>query len=221
MRPFLLDQDRRVDPTGRIVERDHKVVQPIEPDQPAVARAVLEQQHARQRPPWTLLAMRRPALGLLHQPRSLQGQPGHRVAQPIAMVALKLLVRMLGRVIEIALTEQRAGPGEFPGIRPPRRGLAKTPILQPLGPVLRVAQMQPPELPARHPKQFPGLLRCQTALREPVHNILKSHHEYLPEHPRPPHRHLPNRRRTKRTTHALQKADNSLATNIPVSSPCA
>jgi hypothetical protein len=47
------------------------------------------------------------------------------------MVALMLLMRTLGRVIEIALAEQRAGPGEFPGIRAPRRGLAKTPILQP------------------------------------------------------------------------------------------
>lgn len=139
LRPFLLDQDRRVDPARRIVERDHQVVQPIQPDQPAVARAVLEQKHARQRTPRPLLAMRRPAPGLLHQPRRLQGQPGHRVAQPIAVVALKLLVRMLGRMIEIALAEQRAGPGEFPGIRAPRRRLAKTPILQPLSPFLRVA----------------------------------------------------------------------------------
>ena len=66
-RSFLLDQDRRIDRPCRIVERDDQVELAIRAD-PAVGRAVLEQQHAGQRPTLALLAVGAPPLRLLHQP---------------------------------------------------------------------------------------------------------------------------------------------------------
>jgi hypothetical protein len=46
-RPFLRDQERRVDLARRIVERDDQVELAIAARQPGEARAILEQQHPR------------------------------------------------------------------------------------------------------------------------------------------------------------------------------
>src|SRR6266480_4969682 len=57
-RPFFLDQQHRINLARCIVHRDDQVHRRQTFD-PAVARPVLVQQHARKRPPWTLLAVRR------------------------------------------------------------------------------------------------------------------------------------------------------------------
>ena len=114
-----------------------------------------------------------------------------------------LLMRVLGCLVEVALAIQIACPLELATARSPRRGLAEPTVLQAVRPVFHVTNAQPPELPTRHPKQLASLLRCQPTLCEPSQRLLNSRHEYLPEHLRPPHPHLQNRRRAKRTTHAL------------------
>jgi hypothetical protein len=71
-RPFLVHQDRRIDLPGGVVERHDEIqVAPERPD-PTVGRAVLEQQHSRQRSPHPLLAMSAAPLGFRHQPSRLQ-----------------------------------------------------------------------------------------------------------------------------------------------------
>ena len=57
-RAFLVDQERRIDLAGRIVEGDHKIEIMTQRRDPAVCRAVLEQQHSRQWPACPLLAVR-------------------------------------------------------------------------------------------------------------------------------------------------------------------
>jgi hypothetical protein len=95
-RPFLLDQEHRVDIARRIVHR-HNQVHRGQAFDPGVARPVLVQQHARKQPTWTLLAVRRTLRCLAHQARCVQGGLRHRVAQHMAMPLLRLLVEVLHR----------------------------------------------------------------------------------------------------------------------------
>jgi hypothetical protein len=63
-RAFLLDQKRRIDRPRRVVERDNEIERLTL--EPFVARAVLVQHHARQRPPLALPPMRALARRLRH-----------------------------------------------------------------------------------------------------------------------------------------------------------
>jgi hypothetical protein len=71
-RAFLLDQERRIDLPGGVIERDNEIEIVPERRNPTVGRAVLEQQHSRQRSPHSLLAMGAAPLGFRHQPGRLQ-----------------------------------------------------------------------------------------------------------------------------------------------------
>src|ERR1700730_7534327 len=74
---LFLDQDGRINRARRIVEGDDQIEIVVESADPAVGRAVLEQQHAGQRPTLTLLAMRAAApLLLVDEAGSLQRKPG-------------------------------------------------------------------------------------------------------------------------------------------------
>ncbi len=90
----------RVDRARRIVQR-HDQVQRRQPFDPVMPRAVLVQHHARQRTPRTLLAMRPALRRPPHQPRRLQRQRGHRVAQHLAVPLSQLLVEVLRREVRI------------------------------------------------------------------------------------------------------------------------
>jgi hypothetical protein len=94
-RALLFDDEARIDRTGRVVEGDHQIVLPIIARQPGEARGILMQHHAHHRPPRPLLAMRRAPRCRPHQPRPLQRQPGHRVAELVMVPLLQLLVKML------------------------------------------------------------------------------------------------------------------------------
>ena len=69
-RAFLLDQERRIDLPGGIVERNDQIEIASERRKPAMGRAVLEQQHSRQRPAHPLLAVCATPPGFRHQPCS-------------------------------------------------------------------------------------------------------------------------------------------------------
>ena len=118
-RPFFLDQQHRVDLARRIVHRDDQVHRGQTFD-PGVARPVLVQQHARQRPAWTLLAVRRTLRRLPHQARRVQGELRHGVAQHIAMPLLQLLVEVLHREVRVFVPEQPQHPLQLFLRRPPR-----------------------------------------------------------------------------------------------------
>ena len=71
-RAFLLDQNRRVDLPGSVVERHDEVEIAPHGRNPPMGRAVLEQQHPGQRPALPLLAVSAATLGFRHQSGRLQ-----------------------------------------------------------------------------------------------------------------------------------------------------
>src|SRR6516225_5378608 len=160
-RAFLLDQKRRTDRPGGIVEGDDEVEIAPQRRNPAMGRAVLKQQHSRQRPPRPLLAVGAPTLGFRHQPGRLQRRLGHRVAQLVMVPLHQLLVEVLHREVAVALPIKFVHPLELARRRTARRYLADPPIAQPLDAVLLVANAQPAEVPPRHAQQLPGLLARQ------------------------------------------------------------
>jgi len=71
-----LGQEDRGDLAGHVVERDDQVPILRRIGQPGMGRAILSQQHARQRPALALLAMHAAQGGLALQPRRLQRRRG-------------------------------------------------------------------------------------------------------------------------------------------------
>ena len=120
LRPFLLDQNGRVDRAGRIVEGNHEIERWLARQPPPVPRAVLVQHHPHHRPPRPLLAMRRALRRRLHQPGPLQGQPGHRAAELVIVPLHHLLVKMLHR--EVGIARPRKAPACARSPRPPPDG---------------------------------------------------------------------------------------------------
>ena len=59
-RTLLLDQEQRADRARRIIQRYDQIERRLSLE-PGMARAVLMQQQTHQRPPWSLLPVRRPA----------------------------------------------------------------------------------------------------------------------------------------------------------------
>jgi hypothetical protein len=143
-------------------------------------RAVLEQQHPRQRPALPLLAMRAATVALRHQSRCLQREPRHGVAELVVMVLDEMLVKMLGVEIAVAFLEQPLHARELGCRRPPWRRLAEPAIAQALDPVRVVANAQPAERPPRHPQKLARFLRGETPLSVAAQCFLKSNHENLP-----------------------------------------
>jgi hypothetical protein len=89
-RSFLLDQKGGVDLAGGIIEGDDQIERRLA-GEPGVARAVLEQQHARQRPAWPLLAVRRALGRLLDQAGDLQDALGPGLAGCGNKLAMRLI----------------------------------------------------------------------------------------------------------------------------------
>ena len=95
--PFLLDQKGRVDRARRIVERHHQIVLPL--DRPAARHSARHPGAASCRPAAGAAAScDAPSAAAPASPaRPLQRQPGHRVAQLVAVPLHQLLVEMLHR----------------------------------------------------------------------------------------------------------------------------
>ena len=155
----------------------------IERRYPAMGRAVLEQQHARQRPALAPLAVRTATPGLGRQTRRLQRKPGHGVTELVAVPFLQLLVKMLHSEIAIELLVKPPHPRQFRLWSPTRRSLAKPPIMQSLRTILVILDHQPAEMSARHAKQLASLLRRQPPLPMALQRLFKPKHENLPYAP--------------------------------------
>jgi hypothetical protein len=148
----------------RVVEGDDQVERRL-PGAPGVRRAVLVQHHPRHRPSRPLAPVGAPARRLAHQPGRLQRQPGHRVAEPVAVALDELLVEMLDREVAVHLRVKRLRPRQLARVGPPRRRLADPPVDNPRRPRLPPPVAPAPERPLRHPQHLPGLrLRQRTAL---------------------------------------------------------
>jgi len=127
-RSFLLDQEDRQYPAGRVIHRhDEAERRPFR--QPGVGRGVLNHQHARQRPPLPPPAMRPAPLRFRRQTARLQNALRPRVGPPkLAPVGHRRaehgFMEVLGREVEIAraelfqhpldLVDRRAAPRRTP-----------------------------------------------------------------------------------------------------------
>ena len=179
-RAFLLDQDRRVDLPGGVVERDDEVEIAPQGRNPAMRRAVLEQQHSGQRPAHPFLAVGAAPLGFRYQPGRLQRQSCHRVTELVVMPLHQLLVEMLHREIAIALPVELLHPVKLALRRTVRRPLTDPSIAQAFDPVLLIANAQPPEMPPRHPQQLARLLSRQPLTLVLLKGLFKTPHKNLP-----------------------------------------
>ncbi len=205
-RPFLRDQQGRVDRARRIVERDHQVVLPLVAGPPGKARGILVQHHADHRPPRPLLAVRRAPGRWLDQPGTVQRQPGHRVAELVVVPLHQLLVKMLHRKPAVALLVQTQHALDLLHRGAPARRLADPPVDQP-----RRTLVAPPIAPAakgplRDPQHLGRLLLAQITSLMPLQQPLKPHLPYplqhlRPDHPPPPFRAVlkPDRPRDAKT----------------------
>ena len=119
---------RRIDLPSGILERYDQIEIAFQRCYPAMLRAVLEQQHSRQRTTRSLLAVGAPPLGFRDQPRGLQREPRDRVTELVVMPPHKLLVEMLHRKIVITFPVKLVHPLQFTHRRPPRRYFADAPI---------------------------------------------------------------------------------------------
>ena len=114
---LLRHQEGRADLARRVVERDHQVERRAA-GEPGMACGVLVQEHARQRPPRPLAPVRPAPRRALHQPRCLQRLPRHRVAEPVAVPRLQVLVEVLHREALIHLRIERPRPRELASSAP-------------------------------------------------------------------------------------------------------
>ena len=188
-RPFLLDEERRIDRPGRVVQGDDQVERRLAIE-PFVPRAVLMQHHPRQRPPLALPAVRPLARRLRHHalPLKMQLQPG--VAPAEAVILHQMLVEVLDREALIALAIK---PLHFlaPVDRNPlARRLAEPPVEKAGLALLLVAARPSPERSLAHPQQLRGFSLIELRRFEAVQKTQKLHHAhplkgFRPAHPNP------------------------------------
>src|SRR6266853_5502521 len=175
------------------------------------------QQHPRQWPPRTPLAMHATLASPRYQPRSLQGQLHPGVAELDLVFALQLLVKMAHVQIEIPIAVESEHLLHHSYRHPFRRGFALPPVEQTVVAKLLIALAPaphrtianaddlgglPPRDPFRHGSQnhflyFHRPLHCGLRVREHASHVLV---------PSPPE---------KRTDHLLSQPDISCANDKP------
>jgi len=188
---FLVDQERRIDRGGGIIQRDDQVELLLERRQPAMARAVLMQEHAGQRPPRALLAVRPAALCLRDQAGRLQPELGPGVAAREAMVLAQLVVEVLGGEPAVALAVQAQHLLQLVDRHLFGRGLAEPSIQQAARTLVFVPVPPAAEGPLAHAQDLGGRGLAQPALLPAAVDVLELHPSQSLQHLRPPHPPLP------------------------------
>src|SRR6201993_3975885 len=210
-RRFLLHQLGVVNLARGIVQNHDQVV-PAFVLKPPVAAAVDMQQHPRQRPPLTPLAMRPALASSPHQARSLQGLLHPGVTQFDPVLGLQLLVKVLHVQIEILLPVQCE---HFLHRPPPSRRLSPPPVVQPVVTLFHVALSPTPHVPVTDPKDLRRLPPGDPLRHRLQYHILHFHcplHRGLRVRIHACHGLLPSPP-AKRTYHLLSQPDISCATD--------
>jgi hypothetical protein len=127
-----------------------------------------------------LVAVGAAPLGLAHQPGRLQSQPGHGVAELVAVPLDQMLVKMLHVELAVALLVETLHPRQLGRRRPFRRRLADPPVMRSVDAVLLVARRQRAEIAPRPAEQLAGLLPRQSTLPVALQRLFETKHENLP-----------------------------------------
>src|SRR3978361_2235954 len=162
MKPQVLTPRLWARPAGGIIQRHDQVFFGLGAGQPAMRRAVLEQQHPRQRTPLTLLAVLAPQCRLAHQPGRLQRQPRDRVAKRVVVLADQRLVKVPDREVSITISKQPAHPPDLGRVSRPGRALPKPAVTQSRLALIIKPDAQAAELTTRHAEQFASFISAQT-----------------------------------------------------------
>ena len=137
--------------------------------------AVDVQQHPRQRPPRTPLAMHSALAPPRHQPRSLQALLHPGVAEFDLMLARQLLVKMPHVQIEILLPIQPQHLLHHRHRHPLRRRLAAPPVEQPVKAELFVALAPAPHVPVADADDLGRLIPRDLLRHGPQNHFLYLH----------------------------------------------
>ena len=188
-RAFLLDQKRRIDLAGRVIERHDQIEQRLALE-PGVARAVLMQHHPRQRTTLALPPMRSLARRLPNHALPLKMQLGPGVAPPKAVILHQMLVEVLDGEARVALAIKPLHLLRPVHRDPPARSLAEPPIDKAGFALLLVAARPSPKRPNVDPKQLGRLLLIELRRFPAVQNIQEYRHAHTlkgfrPAHPTP------------------------------------
>ncbi len=162
------------------------------------------QHHPDQRPARPLLAVCRALRRRFDQPRRVQCQPGHCVAELVIMPLCQLLVKVLHRELAVALLVQTQHAQDLFGRRPPARRLADPPVDQPRRSLLAQPIAPAPERSLRDPQHLRRFLLAQFPSLMPIEQRCEPHLSYPLQHSRPAHPPPPFR--------AVLKPDRSRAT---------
>ena len=179
---FFLDQEGRDDLARGVVHGGDEVEVAAQIHQPAVGRAVLEQEHPRQGPARPPLAVRPAPPGLLHKTRLLQADLGPGIAEPEAVVAHQVLVEVLGREVPIARAVLLQDPFDLVKRRAAPRGPPQAPVHKTRRPLGLVAVAKPAKMTLRHPQDLRRLQTAQRAAAIAAQCFCYAHNPYLRIH---------------------------------------
>ena len=179
---FFLDQEGRDDLARGVVHGGDEVEVAAQIHQPAVGRAVLEQEHPRQGPARPPLAVRPAPPGLLHKTRLLQADLGPGIAEPEAVAAHQVLVEVLGREVPIARAVLLQDPFDLVKRRAAPRGPPQAPVHKTRRPLGLVAVAKPAKMTLRHPQDLRRLQTAQRAAAIAAQCFCYAHNPYLRIH---------------------------------------
>ena len=211
-RSLLLNQDRRINLAGGVVERDDEIKQPLA-QKPDVGRGVLMQHHAHHRPARPLAPMRPAPRRLGQQPTVLQIGLGPGIAPTKAMTANEMLVKMLGREAGVALPIKPPDLislllGNRPAGEPP-----EPPVQQPVLPLLLEPSRPAPERALAHSQQLGRFHLAQLRRIPAAQHVAKLQHPQALPLLRPTHDSLPKGKScTGQITCYLDRTDRVLPT---------
>jgi hypothetical protein len=174
----------------------------------------LVQHHAHHRPPRPLLAVGGALARRTNQPRTVQMNLRHRVAQPVAVTLHQMLVEVLHRKVLVPVPVEPQHPLQLLRRRPPRRGPAQPPVGEPRLPLLLVAVPPAPERALGDAQHLRRLGLRDLAPLVPVQQALKTHPPNSLVDPRPVHRcpHSSGHPRTGQLTSYKFRTDDELTT---------
>ncbi len=122
------------------------------------------------------------ALGFPHKAGLLELALGPGIAEPEAVIANQLLVKVLGREVPIARAIELQNPFDLVKRRRARRGPTEPAVHQPFCPLGLIAVPQPPKMTLRHPQNLRRFKTTQRAAASAAQGCCNAHNPYLRIH---------------------------------------